>query len=78
MHVEKWVDNTYKVQVYGLIHNAGVTSANNSSGHHAESLQPFPQPSALSLVNFANFNQRCADVALTQFMQETNFSRISL
>ena len=47
----------------------GVSSNNASS----KDLGPYPAGATLSLVNFANFNQDCIDVALTLYMQYLPF-----
>ena len=49
---------------------AGLKEVNGTS---LDNLGPYPAGGTLSIVNFANFNQKCVDVAMTGFMQYLPF-----
>jgi len=48
---------------------AGVKSSNDTD----KDLGPYPAGATISMVNYANFNQKCVDIAMTPFMQYLPF-----
>ena len=50
-----------------------LTGLRHTNGTRLVDLGPYPSGATLSIVNYANFNQRCVDAAMTAFMQYLPF-----
>ena len=59
--------NVYQIKIFNFL--LGVKSANDTD----KDLGPYPNGATLTMVNYANFNQKCADATLTSFMQYMGF-----
>jgi hypothetical protein len=44
-----------------------------SQNHSLKDLGPYPSGGTITMVNYANFNKKCVDSALTMFMQYSPF-----